>query len=134
MDIEIVMVQEFEQIKSRLIFKVVDNIGYFFVYRWIFVPLWVFHAIVARGRFSLPAPCAPHDRHVNPSSIVFYKHNEICNLFPFYVWKTPKCVFLTCSFMPQWAPCHAVVAIPLLLAFEVLVCAYLDIHNGEFLL
>ena len=61
----------------------VDNIGYFFGYRWIFAPLWIFHAIVARGRFSLPAPCSPHDRHVNPSSIVFFKHDEICNFFLF---------------------------------------------------
>ncbi|RVW45553.1 hypothetical protein CK203_034909 [Vitis vinifera] len=29
----------------------------------IFAPLWLFHAVVARGRFSLPAPSMPHDRH-----------------------------------------------------------------------
>ncbi|XP_042403572.1 uncharacterized protein LOC121992978 isoform X2 [Zingiber officinale] len=60
-------------------------------YSWwtIFVPLWLFHAVTARGRFSLPAPSLPHDRH--------------------------------------WAPCHAVVAIPLLIAFELLLCIYL--HN-----
>ncbi|CAL9059125.1 unnamed protein product [Musa banksii] len=58
-------------------------------YSWwiIFVPLWLFHAVVARGRFSLPAPSLPHDRH--------------------------------------WAPCHAVVATPLLIAFELLLCIYL---------
>lgn len=34
-------------------------------YSWwiIFAPLWLFHAVVARGRFSLPAPSMPHDRH-----------------------------------------------------------------------
>ncbi|WOK97721.1 hypothetical protein Cni_G06429 [Canna indica] len=58
-------------------------------YTWwtIFVPLWLFHAVVARGRFSLPAPSLPHDRH--------------------------------------WAPCHAVVAAPLLISFELLLCIYL---------
>ncbi|CAA0818405.1 Transmembrane Fragile-X-F-associated protein [Striga hermonthica] len=54
----------------------------------IFFPLWLFHVVVARGRFSLPAPSVPHDRH--------------------------------------WAPCHAVVAMPLLVAFELLLCIYLE--------
>lgn len=54
----------------------------------IFSPLCVFHAVVARGRFSLPAPALPHDR--------------------------------------QWAPCHSVVATPLLVAFELLLCTYLE--------
>ncbi|XP_008782280.2 uncharacterized protein LOC103701851 isoform X1 [Phoenix dactylifera] len=59
-------------------------------YSWwiVFVPLWLFHAVVARGRFSLPAPSLPHDRH--------------------------------------WAPCHAIVAGPLLIAFELLLCVYLQ--------
>ncbi|MCD7458206.1 hypothetical protein HAX54_037549 [Datura stramonium] len=59
-------------------------------YSWwiIFFPLWLFHAVVARGRFSLPAPSVPHDRH--------------------------------------WAPCHAVVATPLLIAFELLLCIHLE--------
>ncbi|KAL1541734.1 hypothetical protein AAHA92_25919 [Salvia divinorum] len=59
-------------------------------YSWwvIFFPLWLFHAVVARGRFSLPAPSVPHDRH--------------------------------------WAPCHTVVAVPLLVAFELLLCIYLE--------
>ncbi|PQP93246.1 uncharacterized protein Pyn_22772 [Prunus yedoensis var. nudiflora] len=59
-------------------------------YSWwiIFFPLWIFHAVVARGRFSLPAPSVPHSRH--------------------------------------WAPCHAVVATPLLIAFELLLCIYLE--------
>uniref|UniRef100_A0A5B7AGU0 RING-type domain-containing protein n=1 Tax=Davidia involucrata TaxID=16924 RepID=A0A5B7AGU0_DAVIN len=59
-------------------------------YSWwiIFFPLWIFHAVVARGRFSLPAPSVPHDRH--------------------------------------WAPCHAIIATPLLIAFELLLCIYLE--------
>uniref|UniRef100_A0A7N0U0Q5 RING-type domain-containing protein n=1 Tax=Kalanchoe fedtschenkoi TaxID=63787 RepID=A0A7N0U0Q5_KALFE len=59
-------------------------------YSWwiVFFPLWLFHAVVARGRFSLPAPSVPHDRH--------------------------------------WAPCHAVVATPLLIAFELLLCIHLN--------
>ncbi|KAM0952690.1 putative transcription factor C2H2 family [Dioscorea sansibarensis] len=59
-------------------------------YSWwiIFVPLWLFHTVVARGRFSLPAPSIPHDRH--------------------------------------WAPCHSIVATPLLVSFELLLCIYLE--------
>ncbi|XP_077230990.1 uncharacterized protein LOC143864059 isoform X2 [Tasmannia lanceolata] len=62
-------------------------------YSWwvIFSPLWLFHIVIARGRFSLPAPSLPHDRH--------------------------------------WAPCHAVVATPLLVAFELLLCIYLESLN-----
>ncbi|KAF3431783.1 hypothetical protein FNV43_RR26519 [Rhamnella rubrinervis] len=54
----------------------------------IFSPLWFFHAVVARARFSIPAPSLPHGRH--------------------------------------WAPFHAVMATPLLVAFEVLLCIYLQ--------
>ncbi|KAE8678362.1 Detected protein of confused Function [Hibiscus syriacus] len=54
----------------------------------VFSPLWLFHAAVARGRFSLPAPSMPHDRH--------------------------------------WAPFHAVMSTPLLVAFELLLCIHLD--------
>lgn len=58
----------------------------------IFLPLWLFHVVVARGRFSLPAPSMPHDRH--------------------------------------WAPFHAVMATPLLVAFELLLCIYLENHDA----
>ncbi|KAL5726061.1 hypothetical protein ACHQM5_009132 [Ranunculus cassubicifolius] len=54
----------------------------------VFSPLWLFHATVARGRFSLPAPSMPRDRH--------------------------------------WAPCHTIVATPLIVAFELLLCVYLE--------
>ncbi|CAB4295557.1 unnamed protein product [Prunus armeniaca] len=59
-------------------------------YHWwiIFSPLWLFHAVVARGRFSLPAPKLPNDRN--------------------------------------WAPFHAVMATPLLVAFELMLCIYLE--------
>ncbi|XP_052185597.1 uncharacterized protein LOC127797103 isoform X2 [Diospyros lotus] len=59
-------------------------------YSWwiIFSPLWLFHVVVSRGRFSLPAPSMPHDR--------------------------------------RWAPFHALMATPLLVAFELLLCIYLD--------
>ncbi|KAK7356979.1 hypothetical protein VNO80_16260 [Phaseolus coccineus] len=53
----------------------------------VFSPLWLFHAVVARGRFSLPAPSIPHDR--------------------------------------RWAPFHSLVATPLLVAFELLLCIHL---------
>jgi hypothetical protein len=62
--------------------------GYLEISWWsVFIPIWVFHGIVARGRFSLPAPAPPHDR--------------------------------------QWAPCHTVVAVPLLVSFELLLCCFL---------
>nr|XP_043617176.1 uncharacterized protein LOC122589012 [Erigeron canadensis] len=63
---------------------------FFSLYSWwiIFLPLFLFHAVVARGRFSLPAPSVPHGRH--------------------------------------WAPFHAIVATPLLVAFEVLLCVFLE--------
>ncbi|XP_050224018.1 uncharacterized protein LOC126673792 isoform X2 [Mercurialis annua] len=59
-------------------------------YSWgiIFAPLWLFHVVVSRGRFSFPAPSMPNDRH--------------------------------------WAPSHAVLATPLLIAFEVLLCIRLQ--------
>ncbi|MCI09492.1 baculoviral IAP repeat-containing protein, partial [Trifolium medium] len=55
--------------------------------RTVFLPLWLFHVVVARGRFSMPAPSMPHGR--------------------------------------QWAPCHSVIATPLLVAFELLLCIHL---------
>ncbi|GMY18289.1 kinesin-like protein kin-7d, mitochondrial [Fagus crenata] len=41
-------------------------------YSWwiVFAPLWLFHAVVARSRFSLPAPSLPHDRHWSPCHTV----------------------------------------------------------------
>ncbi|KAL0701685.1 hypothetical protein Bca4012_057807 [Brassica carinata] len=67
-------------------------------YSWwvVCLPLWAFHAVVSRGRFSLPAPIAPRNRHDKPSADRF------------------------------WAPCHAIVATPLLVAFELLLCVYLE--------
>ncbi|XP_045828351.1 uncharacterized protein LOC123920196 [Trifolium pratense] len=61
----------------------------FFIFSWwtVFLPLWLFHVVVARGRFSMPAPSMPHGR--------------------------------------QWAPCHSVIATPLLVAFELLLCIHL---------
>jgi hypothetical protein len=56
--------------------------------------LWLFHAVIARGRFSLPAPSMPHDRH--------------------------------------WAPFHSVMATPLLVAFEILLCVHLEDKYGIF--
>nr|XP_024395498.1 uncharacterized protein LOC112291819 isoform X3 [Physcomitrium patens] len=73
---------------------IVKVTSYFYIsWWWVFVPLWMFHGIVARGRFSLPAPTPPHDR--------------------------------------RWSPCHTVVAIPLLIAFELLLCTYLDTLEGR---
>ncbi|XP_024319170.1 LOW QUALITY PROTEIN: uncharacterized protein LOC100822157 [Brachypodium distachyon] len=61
----------------------------------LFIPLWLFHAVVARYRFSLPAT----------------------SLLP-----PQNC---------QRIPCHSVVAIPLLIAFELLLCIYLEGINGR---
>jgi len=57
----------------------------------LFIPLWLFHAVAARCRFSLPAPSSP----------------ESCQV-----------------------PCHSIVATPLLVAFELLLCVYLEGLNG----
>lgn len=43
--------------------------------RIVFLPLWLFHAVVARGRFSLPAPSVPHDRHVCPYFSSYFWNN-----------------------------------------------------------
>lgn len=32
----------------------------------------------------------------------------------------------------QWSPCHTVVAIPLIIAFELLLCCYLDTREGMY--
>lgn len=37
---------------------------------------------------------------------------------------------LVCCLYMQWAPCHSVVATPLLLAFEMLLCIYLHTRSG----
>ncbi|CAN6166920.1 unnamed protein product [Urochloa humidicola] len=60
---------------------------------WVlFIPLWLFHAVAARCRFSLPAPSS----------------SESC----------------------QQVPCHSIVATPLLVAFELLLCVYLEGLDG----
>uniref|UniRef100_A0A0E0B2U3 Uncharacterized protein n=1 Tax=Oryza glumipatula TaxID=40148 RepID=A0A0E0B2U3_9ORYZ len=63
---------------------------------WVlFTPLWLFHAVIARCRFSLPAPSSP----------------QSC----------------------QMASCHSIVATPLLVAFELLLCVYLEGHDEPFI-
>ncbi|KAI3726809.1 hypothetical protein L1987_66615 [Smallanthus sonchifolius] len=66
------------------------KLDHFVSYSWwiVFFPLFLFHAVVARGRFSLPAPSVSHGRHL--------------------------------------VPFHAIVAIPLLIAFELLLCVFLE--------
>ncbi|KAL2546355.1 Transmembrane Fragile-X-F-associated protein [Forsythia ovata] len=71
-----------------LVLKLHGAVNYSWSWWLIFSPLWLFHAVVARGRFSLPAPSMPHGRH--------------------------------------WAPFHAIVATPLLVAFELLLCVHLE--------
>lgn len=95
-----------------------------FVCRIIFFPLWIFHAVVARGRFSLPAPSVPHSRHVSKScffiaSVLYFIRSDTLLILRFF--------FLSVG---QWAPCHAVVATPLLIAFELLLCIYLETRYG----
>ncbi|KAH9626535.1 hypothetical protein KSS87_017976 [Heliosperma pusillum] len=71
-------------------FLLVYKLDHLSSYSWwiVFFPIWLFHLVIARGRFSLPAPSVPHDRN--------------------------------------WAPCHAVAATPLIVAFELLLCIYLE--------
>ncbi|KAK3130030.1 hypothetical protein QOZ80_6BG0488020 [Eleusine coracana subsp. coracana] len=60
---------------------------------WVlFIPLWSFHAVASRCRFSLPAPASLQSCHV---------------------------------------PCHSIVATPLLVAFELLLCVYLEELEGN---
>ncbi|TVU09503.1 hypothetical protein EJB05_42980 [Eragrostis curvula] len=64
---------------------------------WVlFIPLWSFHAVAARCRFSLPAPSSPQ----------------------------------SCHLTAQQVPCHSIVATPLLVAFELLLCVYLEGIDG----
>ena len=88
--------------------------------RMVFLPLWAFHAVVARGRFSLPAPVAPRNRHVCSFLFLF-----IC--LPLLA----SDMFMITFLFLQWAPCHAVVATPLLVAFELLLCIYLESSYGK---
>ncbi|KAG8083578.1 hypothetical protein GUJ93_ZPchr0015g6995 [Zizania palustris] len=63
---------------------------------WVlFTPLWLFHAVIARCRFSLPASSSP----------------QIC----------------------QMTSCHSIVATPLLVAFELLLCVYLEGRGEPFI-
>jgi len=91
-------------------------------YRFVFAPLWLFHAVIARGRFSLPAPSMPHDRHVwhfYDSLVSFWTFDSLLCLSPNLVlW--------------QWAPFHSVMATPLLVAFEILLCVHLEDKYGIF--
>lgn len=71
--------------------------GIFFSRSWwvLFIPLWLFHAVVARYRFTLPSPALPQSY--------------------------------------QRIPCHSIVATPLLVAFELLLCIFLEGHGESFL-
>ncbi|KAM0844050.1 hypothetical protein ACQ4PT_057308 [Festuca glaucescens] len=71
--------------------------GIFFSRSWwvLFIPLWLFHAVVARYRFTLPSPAVPQSY--------------------------------------QRIPCHSIVATPLLVAFELLLCIYLEGQGESFL-
>lgn len=115
--------------------------------RMVFFPVWIFHAVVARGRFSLPAPSVPHNRHV--SSYSYFRRLSVIQRTLFHIYlnqnseitdkefylmlnvQNPWSSFLTKIFpFWQWAPCHAIVATPLLIAFELLLCIYLESIYG----
>lgn len=90
--------------------------------RIIFAPLWLFHVVVARGRFSLPAPSLPHDRHV---------WDSVSNFFFGYHFNWGAIYRkVNTSFYGQWAPCHSIMATPLLVAFEMLLCIHLESIYG----
>ena len=106
--------------------------------RFVFFPLWIFHAVVARGRFSLPAPSVPHNRHVcHYVSLQFWI--SFLEWFLLTLWPRAfeindqdlQGVPLKFLFLGQWAPCHAIVATPLLVAFELLLCIYLESVYGK---
>lgn len=121
------------------------------VCRIVFFPIWIFHAVVARGRFSLPAPAVPYNRHVrlnvsvprwrkSKRLVIYLFLNKIFlklqkkNFFLF-LWTLIKFVVkfeMRFIFLGQWAPCHAIVATPLLIAFELLLCTYLESVYGMY--
>jgi len=45
----------------------------------------------------------------------------------FEIWHVMICLHF---FGVQWAPCHAIVSTPLLIAFELLLCVYLETAYG----
>lgn len=80
-----------------------------FCCRLIFSPVWLFHAVVARGRFSLPAPSMPHGRYVRwiystNSKIISWQHNLFC--LPWSVPELYNCLNTSIDsghrFMPLW--------------------------------
>ncbi|WZZ54076.1 hypothetical protein YC2023_054183 [Brassica napus] len=86
-------------------------------------PIWNFEVVVARGRFSLPTHLAPRNHHVYPFSYFFSSKLLLLIIQP-YVYDT---------FGVQWAPCHAVVATPLLVTFEFLLSGYLNVVVSVYL-
>ncbi|XP_020178066.1 uncharacterized protein [Aegilops tauschii subsp. strangulata] len=93
---------------------------------WVFfIPLWLFHAAVVRYRFSLPAPLLLQNYQVCPLALLQI-HSSILKL---------KCLAaskLDYSTL-QRIPCHSIVATPLLVAFELLLCIYLEGQGEPFL-
>ena len=91
--------------------------------RVLFIPLWLFHAAVVRYRFSLPAPSLLQNYQVCLLALLQI-HSFILKL------KCPAASKLDYSTL-QRIPCHSIVATPLLVAFELLLCIYLEGINGE---
>lgn len=77
--------------RSRFIFlsiqyRLIDDSYILNLHLWIrliFIPLWLFHAFTARGRFSIPAPSVPKDRHVRISSSILFRFSSSCSPTPF---------------------------------------------------
>lgn len=89
----------------------------------LFIPLWLFHAVAARCRFSLPAPSSPESC-------------QVCLLLLpgtfFLKLALARSKLIRSLSTVQQVPCHSIVATPLLVAFELLLCVYLEGLNGEF--
>lgn len=60
-------------------------------------------------------------------SVTLFCFQTLCSVL--FSWLDTNSVLYFCS--QQWAPCHAIVATPLLIAFELLLCVYLESVDGN---
>ncbi|KAL3529315.1 hypothetical protein ACH5RR_008637, partial [Cinchona calisaya] len=80
---------------------------------FIFFPLWLFHAVVARGRFSLPAPAVPHDRHAPCHAVV--------GTPLLIVFELLLCIYLESIYVKGFATVNLKIVLLPLLAFEIVI-------------
>ena len=62
---------------------------------------------------------------------ILFIENDIFSLMDVRIFSLYWMCIIKFLFFGQWAPCHAVVATPLLIAFELLLCIYLESIDGK---